>query len=708
MPTTTPDQGRALKRAALAALLEAARQYIPGAGPLWAGVEAYRREIAQASRDLPSQAQDAIRAMADDLQRFLSQEVPRHGGSAVEVALAETFAILAQHGLSDEALVREASLNAERAARLTLDRARERLRLLEADTEELVRRLVGEYYHALLTHREALLRWGLPFLRTLLARTDGLERYLQELPDALRRALEQAAQREAWQALRPVEEPVPPEGPIQLAELKAANRLVAFTGQAHRRLRDELVAWAEGVAESPDRAGLRLIFGPGGAGKSRVGVETGRALTKRGWRACFLPPGACSAERARVWACPPCPTLLILDYAENRVTEAETLLQAAADVPDREHPLALLFLLRPDPRDEGQPLHGLLRGAAGRSPTQTAFWHRVCAPALEGARRAPDLALDDRPTLFHKARETFRQRVEVAPQEEITYAAEELPQRPLAVILLALLAAHGHRVAESGDEQRIFSDVWDWERDKWRRYLRAHGLHRNWEAEAMDLIEAALVAATLGRPFRSPEEVADFWEAHFPPQRVTPEGRTLAPRWLAQHLSHLFPLPEEGTWYLSPITPDPLSDWFVNKALTQQESCTEYLEKLFSEVQDARHLGKAGIVLHRCLALGDLKVEDRVLLYEACKWIDSLLPPSAQEDLVTTLEQLVSEAGPSEQSRVLRSFLPMYESGIPVGKYIRHGEEFKAIVQDLYQRGEITDPRIQTLTLDRGEHNHEQ
>ena len=110
MPATTPDQGRALKRAALAALLEAARQYIPGVGPLWAGVETYRQEIAQATRDLPSQARDAIRAMARDLGQFLGQEAPRHGGSAVEVALAEAFAILAQHGLSDDELAAEAGL----------------------------------------------------------------------------------------------------------------------------------------------------------------------------------------------------------------------------------------------------------------------------------------------------------------------------------------------------------------------------------------------------------------------------------------------------------------------------------------------------------------------------------------------------------------------------------------------------------------------
>ena len=179
------------------------------------------------------------------------QSGQNRGQALKRATLAETFAIL----------VREASLDAERATWLTLDRARERLRPLEADTEELVRLLVGEYYHALLTQREALLRVGVLAFQTFLARTEDLEQGLQELADLLH-----APEREAWQALRPVEEPIPPEGPVRLAELKAANRLVAFTGQAHRRLRDDLVAWAEGMAESPYRAGLRLLIAGGRMG----------------------------------------------------------------------------------------------------------------------------------------------------------------------------------------------------------------------------------------------------------------------------------------------------------------------------------------------------------------------------------------------------------------------------------------------------------
>ncbi|HID87867.1 MAG TPA: hypothetical protein EYP55_10910, partial [Anaerolineae bacterium] len=590
------QQGEALKRAVLAALIEAARQRIPGVGSLWAAVETYRQEIAQASRDLPFQAREAIRAMAGDFERFFEQEAPRHAGSIVRVALAETFTILTQHGLSDEALVLEASLDAERAARLTLDRARERLRLLEADTKELVRRLVGKYYQVLLTHREALLQVGVPALQVLLDRTKGLEQGLRELADRVH-AL-QAREREAWQALRPVEEPIAAEGPIQLAELKAPNRLVPFQGEAHRRLRDELVAWAQAITDRPYLADLCLVFGPGGAGKSRVAVEVGRALKEQGWQVYFLPSEAFSADQARVWACPSRPTLLILDYAGTRATEAEILLQGVADAADRRHPLALLFLLRPNPQDEGQPLRGVLSGVARRSPRQTAFWNRVCQPALEAAREVPVLVLEDRPALFREARKTFRRRVGIVPRQEVTYPAEELPQRPLAVILLALLAATGRRVAQSRDEQRIFSHVWDWERDKWRRYLHARGLDHEWEREALNLIEAALVAATLGCPFRSPEEVAAFWEAHLPPREMTPDGRTLHPRWLARHLPALFPAPaEENAWRLTPIVPDPLADQVSVQRLAQQPDLVTWAlptpEEISAAVAAVEHLAEA-------------------------------------------------------------------------------------------------------------------
>lgn len=695
MPIIQHNRHKALKRAALAALIEAA-DALPGLGPLLAGAGTFYQELRRLPRDLPTEARDAVQAMAGDFQASLEREAPSAAGQTLTIALSEALAILAAHGLSDEELVRKAGLTADVAAQRTLEREASRLRLLEADVEAMARRLVEEYYRVLLSHRDALAHVGVPALETLLARTEGLEQALRELAD-LMRELAQAREREAWQALRPVEELIIPAGPVQLAELKAPNRLVPFTGQAHHRLRDEMVAWAEGVAAVPGRVGLCLLFGPGGTGKSRVGVETGWALIQRGWQAHFLPSQTFSAEQARVWVRPPRPTLLILDYAENRMQEVETLLQAAADLPERKHPLALLFLLRPDPRDKDQPLHRLLRGVAGRSPTQTAFWHQTCAPAVEKAHRVPELAPDDRPALFAQAQEMFRRREGVAPREAVTYPAKELPERPLAVILLALLAAHGRRVAESSDEQRILAAVWEWEWDKWRRYLQAHRLHPEWEGEALGLIEAALAAATLGRPLCSPEEVAAFWEANLPPRRVNRDGQTMAPQWLAQHLPTLFPAPaEEGTWQLPPIVPDPLADLVVSRQLTQQDSPTEYLEKLLSGITHSEHLSKVGIVLHRCLALPGLDVEDRVLLDRACECIDRRLPPSAHRDVITALEQQLY-VDSSRRPLLLQSFCRLYKSGINVGEYLHNSEAFATIVQHEYNIKNITEQEYNIL-----------
>jgi tetratricopeptide (TPR) repeat protein len=639
MPQANHQQGEALKRAVLAALIEAA-DALPGVGPFLAGAGTLYRELRQMPRDLPTEARRVVQAMARDFQAFLVQEAPRHAEQTVAVGLLETFAILSEHGLSADELTREAELDATRAARRTLDRAVDHLRLLEADIEALVRRLVGEYYSVLLTHREALDHVGVPTLRALLERTHQMERDLRDLVHLVRALLEREEQA-VWQALCPVEEPVAAEGPIQLAEVKAPNRLVPFRGEAHHRLQDELVAWAQAIAEGPNRADLCLVFGPGGAGKTRLAVEAGRALKGQGWQAYFLPSEPFSADQVRVWALPNRPTLLILDYVENWVTEAEVLLKAVADASDcRQHPLALLFLLRPDPQDKGQPLHGVLSGVAERSPTQTIFWNRVYQPALEAAREVPALALDDRPALFREARQTFSKRVEVAPRKAVTYPAEKLPERPLAVILLALLAAQGRRVAESRDERRIFSYVWDWERDKWRRHLSACGLKPDWKVEALDLTEAALIAATLGRPFRSPEEVAAFWEAHLPPQEMTPNGRTLSPRWLAQHLPALFPVrAEESTWRLTPIVPDPLADQVLAQRLAQQPGLVSWALPTPEEIPAAVAAGE-----HLAEAAGERSPADELeALAEVMAALEPLVRPLRALEVLARLDTVPEE-----------------------------------------------------------------
>jgi hypothetical protein len=65
----------------------------------------------------------------------------------------------------------------------------------------LAERMIEDYYHVLLRHRDAVADVGLPALQELLRRTEGLEARLLAALDLYR-------QREAWAALLPVARPL--------------------------------------------------------------------------------------------------------------------------------------------------------------------------------------------------------------------------------------------------------------------------------------------------------------------------------------------------------------------------------------------------------------------------------------------------------------------------------------------------------------------
>jgi hypothetical protein len=104
MPAANRYHGQALKRATLAALIEAAGA-IPRVGPLLKSAGTFYQELAQAPRDLPDEVRQIVQDMAGDFKAFLAQESARHSDNTVEVALLETFAILAGHGLPANDLV---------------------------------------------------------------------------------------------------------------------------------------------------------------------------------------------------------------------------------------------------------------------------------------------------------------------------------------------------------------------------------------------------------------------------------------------------------------------------------------------------------------------------------------------------------------------------------------------------------------------------
>ncbi|MGH2952272.1 MAG: hypothetical protein ACRDKX_09525, partial [Solirubrobacterales bacterium] len=116
--------------------------------------------------------------------------------------------------------------------------------------------------------------------------------------------------------------------------LRAEYGLVRFQN------RDELTVLRDFCHRSAagDRTGLAVITGIGGCGKTRLALELAHKLRAEGWYAGTLPKGVAGVE----WlAGVVSPVLVVLDYADGRVTDATALLAALRD---RRGPPAVVLL----------------------------------------------------------------------------------------------------------------------------------------------------------------------------------------------------------------------------------------------------------------------------------------------------------------------------------------------------------------------------
>ncbi len=362
------------------------------------------------------------------------------------------------------------------------------------------------------------------------------------------------------------------DGNIPLAALKAPLRLVPLVGR--REELEGLEEWALSLDGRPSRAGIRILWGPGGVGKTRLAVELAKRLQAQGWEAFFLHPDLLRgddparihlAPEAVIWLTPLCPTLYILDYAEQ---VHEDLIRAFLETfyttsGKRRKPVALLLLMRQRPTEIWV---NSVTAVVGPDVKLGDFLDQEIFPALSEPMEVRPLPREELPRLFEVAKDAFVKLRGREPENSITYAEEELPDRPLPVVLLGLLAAYGRRVPKSRDEEAIFRELWErWEKPKWRRILEREGLKPAWWEDAARMLETALIAATLGRIFRDFEDLADFWRKHDPPRRKTPEGITLDPDWLAQQGPHIFPRSGEEPSLVPPIEPDPLADFVLSR-----------------------------------------------------------------------------------------------------------------------------------------------
>jgi hypothetical protein len=109
-----------------------------------------------------------------------------------------------------------------------------------------------------------------------------------------------------------------PKHPSPAALLNARHEIVRFHGRAD--VLEELRGWceADGVAAA------RLIYGPGGMGKTRLLIELCRQMREKEWRAGFVPKRLDPARFAELVASER-PTLVVIDYAESRPSLRELL-----------------------------------------------------------------------------------------------------------------------------------------------------------------------------------------------------------------------------------------------------------------------------------------------------------------------------------------------------------------------------------------------
>lgn len=305
---------------------------------------------------------------------------------------------------------------------------------------------------------------------------------------------------------------------------------------------DGTLHWATGG----DPLAVRLLFGRGGAGKTRLALEAVSGLRQKGWRAGFLgrhDAGTLRAALARIFSegkrC-----LLIVDYAETRREELEPVIEEAAGFVGERCRILLIARAKAEWWD-----------MLCRSTARVASVMDSLSSSYELGPLASDVAV--RKSLYEQAVNAYGLALNsrVAPKTDLDFNNDTF-SLPLFVHLAALASVRGRQLAR-GDE--LLDDVISREKRFWDTRVEALGLNAQRHSA---LLSQAIALVTLVGGCRSRSRVRDLVSS-VPLAAGLPAIDLEA---IAGMLCELYPTPED----LGSLRPDVLGEELVSTELAME------------------------------------------------------------------------------------------------------------------------------------------
>lgn len=305
---------------------------------------------------------------------------------------------------------------------------------------------------------------------------------------------------------------------------------------------DDIDDWAT----TSDRLAIRLLFGRGGAGKTRLALETVARHRQKGWRAGFLgrhDSGSIRNALSRLFSeGPSC--LLIVDYAETRRDELVPIIEEAAAFKGERCRILLIARAKAEWWD-----------LLCRSTARVASVMESLSSSYELGPLPSDTAI--RESLYQQAVEAYGHALSsTVPQSTKIELNDDAYALPLFVHLAALANVRGRQLAR-GDE--LLDDVISRERRFWDTRVQALGLNAQRHSA---LVSQAVALVTLIGGCRTRTRVRDL-VATVPLAVGLPAIDLDA---ISRMLCEIYPSPED----LGSLRPDVLGEELVAAELAME------------------------------------------------------------------------------------------------------------------------------------------